>query len=208
MSERIETLRQVKTACFQCTKCKLCKGDQRVTRPHVFGRGNVNAKIIVVGQNPGYNETVQGKPFIGAAGKNFDRFLAEIGLTRQDIYITNTVKCYTPDNRGPESDEVQACKEILKKELEAIKPQVVVALGNYALDYFTGHGRMSKCHGQVEHSAEFDVDVFPMYHPSPLNMNKANIVKEAREDFAKLKQYLGGKHESTEHSTNCVHEGN
>lgn len=193
MSERVERLKQVKTACFQCTKCKLHKGDQRVSSPHVFGRGNVNAKIMVVGQNPGYNETVQKKPFIGAAGKNFDKFLGEIGLTRNDIYITNTVKCYTPDNRGPESDEVQACKDFLKYELETIKPQIVVVLGNYALEYFTGHGGMSKCHGRIEHSTEFDVDVFPMYHPSPLNMNKAEIVKLARQDFEKLKVYLGGK---------------
>lgn len=190
MSGKISKLVQIRTACFTCKKCDLHKGDSRVASPHVFGRGNVNARIMVVGQNPGYNETIQKKPFIGDAGKRFDKFLEEIGLTRRDVYITNTIKCYTPGNRGPESAEVEACKGFLRQELATIKPKIVVALGNYALQYFTGHAGMSRHHGKVERSEEFDVDVLPMYHPSPLNMNKPNIVALTRRDFRVLKDYL------------------
>lgn len=195
MSKKVNALKQIKTACFSCTKCPLHKGDDKVDSPHVFGRGNVNAQMMVVGQNPGYNETVKKKPFIGAAGKRFDKFLQEIELTRRDIYISNTVKCYTPNNRGPTSEEVGACKDFLKQELETVQPKIVVALGNYALQYFTGHTGMSRCHGQIEYSEEFSVDVFPLYHPSPLNMNKPEIVELTRKDFQKLKKYLEDNNE-------------
>jgi len=146
---------------------------------------------MVVGQNPGYYETVEKRPFIGKAGKNFDQFLSTVlGLERKYIYITNTVKCYTPNNRGPIDEEINACKTFLKQEFEVIKPKIVLALGNYAVQYFTGHGGMTRCHGQVEYSKEFGVQVFPMYHPSPLNMNKAQIWELTKRDFEKLKRIL------------------
>lgn len=191
MNPKIVQLRSLKAECLACKSCPLYRGDGRVASPHVFGRGNVKAKLMVVGQNPGYYETVEKKPFIGKAGKNFDAFLSEVlGLERKYIYITNTVKCYTPNNRGPTDEEVQTCKRFLKQELEIIKPRIILALGNYALQYFTGHGGMTRCHGKIEHSKEFDVDVFPMYHPSPLNMNKAEIRELTRKDFETLKQIL------------------
>ena len=190
MNVKIEKIIELRDECYSCTKCPLHKGDQRVKSPHVFGRGNINATIMVVGQNPGYNETVKKKPFIGPAGINFDRFLKEIGLERRQVYITNTVKCYTTGNRAPQPHEVSSCKSILKREVELIKPKVIVALGNYALRYFTGKMGMSQVHGQLIRSEEFDVDVFPMYHPSPMNMNKSKIVNLTKIDFSKLKEHL------------------
>ena len=187
---KIDQLKEVKAECFACTKCPLHKGDKKVSSPHVFGRGNVNAKVMVVGQNPGFNETVQKKPFIGAAGKNFDAFLAEIGMSRKDFYITNTVKCYSPGNRAPKSNEIAACKSILQREIEIVKPKLILVLGNYALQYFIKETGITSKHGMVIKSLEFDIPVFVMYHPSPMNMNKSAIKQEARADFERLKAHL------------------
>lgn len=191
MNPKIIALRTLKEECLNCEACRLCEGDSRVRHPHVFGWGNVKAKIMVAGQNPGYDETVQGRPFVGRAGKNFDEFLSTIlGIDRRHIYITNTVKCYTPGNRGPYPEEIALCKHFLKREIEIVRPLIVLALGNYALQYFTRHGGMSKCHGKLEYSEEFNVNVFPLYHPSPLNMNKAEIHQQTKDDFRALKQIL------------------
>jgi DNA polymerase len=193
MNEKIKRLAKLKQQCFSCKKCLIACGDARVSSPHVFGCGNVSARIVVVGQNPGYNETIIKKPFVGDAGKNFDQFLQSIlGIERKYIYITNTIKCYTPGNRPPTDQEIAACKDFLKQEIEIIQPQIVITLGNYALQYFTKHGGITKRHGEVERSEEFSVDIFPMYHPSPLNMNKPVTRAEAEEDFRKLKVILGG----------------
>jgi len=191
MNDKITRLVALKRQCFGCTKCPISRGDSRVCSPHVFGYGNINTRIVVVGQNPGYNETILKRPFVGDAGKNFDQFLERhLGFERKYIYITNTIKCYTPGNRPPTDIEVEACKDFLKQEIQIIQPRVIVALGNYALQYFTKHGGMTRFHGQIEHSEEFDVDVFPMYHPSPLNMNKVSVRQMAEEDFKRLKQTL------------------
>lgn len=191
MNAKIAALKALKQECLGCEACSLCEGDQRVQKPHVFGWGNIKAKIMVVGQNPGYDETIQGKPFVGVSGKRFDQFLADIlGIERKHVYITNTVKCYTPKNRGPHPEEMALCKHFLKREIGIIQPKIILALGNYALQYFCKHGGMSKCHGQLEHSEEFGVDVFPVYHPSPLNMNKVSVREQTEEDFRKLKRLL------------------
>lgn len=195
---KIAQLKVLKSKCLSCEACQLCEGDDRVSQPHVFGWGNVKAKIMVVGQNPGYDETVQGKPFVGISGKTFDSFLSEIlGISRKYVYITNTVKCYTPKNRGPYPEEMALCKHFLKKEIEIVKPKIVLALGNYALQYFTKHGGISKCHGKLEWSEEFGINVFPVYHPSPMNMNKPDIRRITEADFHKLKKMLEKMDEET-----------
>ncbi len=197
MSERIDLLKELKVECMSCTDCRLHKGDDRVTNPHVFGRGNVKAKIMVVGQNPGYNETVEGQPFIGAAGKNFDEFLSDIlGLERDHIYITNTVKCYSPKNRAPYWDETDACRHFLEKEIAIIQPKVVLALGNYALQYLTGTSGIGSCHGRMKWSEQYKVNVFPLYHPSPMNMNKKTIRQATENDFDTLRVFLREPEES------------
>ncbi len=191
MSEKIALLKELKAECMSCTTCRLHKGDSKVQKPHVFGSGNVRAKIMVVGQNPGFNETQKGKPFIGAAGKNFDKFLADIlELDRDHIYITNTVKCYSPKNRAPYWDETDACRHFLRREIEAIQPKVILALGNYAAQYFLKKTGMKDLHGKKVWSEEFNVYVVPLYHPSPMNMNKPVLKQATTDDFIKLKKML------------------
>lgn len=191
MSDKIGRYLQLRKLCSNCRKCSISIGDNRVSDPHVFGCGNGNARVMVVGQNPGYTETVQKKPFVGDAGKNFDSFLTTLlGISRQYVYITNTVKCYTPGNRPPTDEEIEACRDFLREEIAIIQPKIILVLGNYALHYFTKHGGISGCHGKIERSQEFNVDVFPMYHPSPLNMNKEHLKIQTEQDFLKLKTLL------------------
>lgn len=202
MNPKIAQLKVLKEECLSCEACQLCEGDNRVQKPHVFGWGNARAKIMVVGQNPGYDETVQGRPFVGVSGRTFDQMLADVlGIERKHVYITNTVKCYTPKNRGPHPEEMALCKHFLKREIDIIKPKIVLALGNYALQYFTKHGGISKCHGKLERSKEFGVDVFPVYHPSPMNMNKPILRQQTEDDFRTLKRILEKMDEETVSTT-------
>lgn len=198
---KIVQLKRLRSDCFSCQLCSI--GSTRVENrsivgkthdPHVFAYGNVNAKVFVVGQNPGYNEVLQKRPFVGDSGVFYDQRLLDIvGLTRQQIYVSNAIKCFTPKNRRPHQYELDNCRHFLKKELEIVQPLVVVALGNFALNYFTGHTGISQCHGEVEYSKEFDVFVFPMYHPSPMNTRKPELRKIMDQDFSKLAEYLRDK---------------
>lgn len=201
VNPKITSLKQLRSECFSCQLCAI--GATRVENrkitgkthdPHVFAYGNVNAKVFVIGQNPGYNEVLRKRPFVGDSGIFFDeRLINIVGLTRQQIYVTNALKCYTPNNRKPERSELDNCRAFLKKELKIIQPMVVVALGNFALDYMTGHTGISSCHGRVEYSKEFDVPVFPMYHPSPMNTNKPALKEKMEKDFTKLRAYISAQ---------------
>src|SRR5690606_16285087 len=108
-----------------CTRCRLHEGRTR----SVFSRGTPDAEIVFVGEGPGYHEDQQGKPFVGAAGQLLDKMIAAMGLSPDEVYICNAVKCRPPDNRKPEPDEMAACAPYLQQQLEIIQPKVIVALG-------------------------------------------------------------------------------
>jgi uracil-DNA glycosylase family 4 len=113
-----------------CTRCKLHKGRKTI----VFGEGNPNAALVFVGEGPGYEEDQQGRPFVGAAGQLLtDIIVKGMKLRREDVYICNIVKCRPPNNRNPEPDEIEACEPVLVKQLQAIKPKIIVGLGNVAV---------------------------------------------------------------------------
>ena len=113
-----------------CTRCKLHRGRKTI----VFGEGNPNAALVFVGEGPGYDEDLQGRPFVGAAGQLLtDIIVKGMRLRRQDVYICNIVKCRPPNNRNPEPDEIGACEPFLVKQLEAIKPKIIIGLGNVAV---------------------------------------------------------------------------
>lgn len=161
--------------------CKNCKNI-------VVGKGNLNAKILFVGEAPGRNEDVQGLPFVGAAGKNLDKLLAEVGLSLNDVYITNILKCRPPENRGPLPDEIKAHKPWLIKQINEIKPKVVCSFGNYATKFFLSGGDVDKMdeqpgitsiHGKVR-MIEFDglkIKLIPLFHPAAIIYNQKLIVE-------------------------------
>ncbi len=149
--------------------CQAC--DLHKTRKHlVFGYGNAQAKVMFVGEAPGREEDEQGIPFVGAAGKLLDKMLSAIGLTRDEIYIANVLKCRPPGNRNPLPDEVQKCEPYLKEQLKLIKPRLIVALGLYAgQSLLKRQETLSRMRGSV-HRYE-DIDVIVTYHPAALLRN-------------------------------------
>lgn len=147
----------------ECTRCKLHEGRDKI----VFGVGNPDADLMFVGEGPGAEEDRRGEPFVGRAGKKLDEMIAAIGLSREEVYIANIVKCRPPKNRDPERDEIAACTPFLRKQIQAIAPRVIVTLGGPAtktlLETKTG---ITRLRGQW---AEFaGIPVMPTFHPAYL----------------------------------------
>lgn len=188
MNKLIQLL-NLKKECENCRKCKI--GGVKIDGEdlsNVLSNMCLKAKIIVVGQNPGREEIKLRKPFIGMSGNFFDKAIKYVlGLDRSYFYITNTVKCFTPNNRPPTEEETKNCMHFLKREVGIIKPQTIITLGNPALRYFTGKQGITKLHGQFIRSENFDMDIFPLMHPSPLNMNSESNRKMFYEDLEKIK---------------------
>jgi uracil-DNA glycosylase family 4 len=154
------TLEQLDEAVHSCTLCSLHQG-----RTHaVPGEGPANADIMFIGEGPGFHEDRQGRPFVGAAGKFLEELLASIGLTREQVYIANVIKCRPPGNRDPLPNELSACAPYLERQVELIKPKVIVTLGRFSMyRYFPG-ASISKIHGQPKRVG--NVLVVPMFHPA------------------------------------------
>ena len=154
----------------------------------VFGKGNANAKILFVGEAPGRNEDEQGMPFVGAAGKNLDKLLNEVGLSLKDVYIANILKYRPLENRAPSVEEIKSHTPWLLKQIQVIKPRVVCSLGNYASKFFLANGDVDKMdempgitsiHGQVK---EMDflgmkIKLIPLFHPAAIIYNRKLIVE-------------------------------
>jgi len=125
---------ELENSIIDCEKCKLCKTRKNI----VFGVGNKNADIMLVGEGPGADEDAQGEPFVGKAGKLMDKAFDGLGIKREDLYIANIVKCRPPQNRNPESDEVVACIGYLQNQIALVKPKIIVLLGSVALKNILG----------------------------------------------------------------------
>ena len=182
-SERLATLHD---AVRVCTRCSLS-----ATRTQaVPGTGPCPAAIMIVGEAPGFNEDLKGVPFVGAAGKLLDTMLAHIGLRREDVYVTNVLKCRPPQNRDPMPNEVQACQPYLRLQIELVQPQAVLVLGRHALErLLPGHGPISRVHGEpVERDG---VTYFPLYHPAAALHNGA-LIGDLKRDFEGVRVHLAG----------------
>jgi uracil-DNA glycosylase len=168
-----------------CERCKLAKlGRSQV----VFGVGNPHASIMFVGEAPGFNEDQKGEPFVGAAGKLLNDLLASAGLSRDQIYIANVIKCRPPNNRDPEQDEVETCKPFLMQQIQLIRPKLVCTLGNWAtqtlLERKVG---ITKVKAQAFYMKDFVL--FPLLHPAAA-LHQGNLLPTLKEDFKKLKEFL------------------
>lgn len=152
-----------------CTRCKLCKGRTNI----VFGVGNPRAKLMFVGEGPGRDEDLQAEPFVGEAGKLLNRMIIAMGLKRSEVYIANIVKCRPPRNRDPEPDEVEACEPFLRRQIAAIKPDVLVALGRYAAQtVLRDSTAISRMRGKWR---EYEgIALMPTFHPAYLLRNPAD----------------------------------
>ena len=175
MNQELETIKQ---NVIKCTKCNLCK-----TRTNaVPGKGNFQSDVIFVGEAPGRNEDKNGEPFIGVAGKKLSIALNEAGISRDEVYITNIVKCRPPNNRVPNTNERDTCKEYLKQEISIIKPKLICILGNTAFNSILGGSEITKFRGKVvrKNNLLYFLTIHPaatIYNQKLIDVLKNDIVK-------------------------------
>ena len=155
-----QVLEEIGVEVRQCTACRLC--EKRTNA--VPGEGALKSGIMFIGEGPGFNEDQQGRPFVGQAGKLLEEMLAAVGLHREQVFITNVVKCRPPGNRDPQPDEIAACNGYLDRQLAAINPRIVVTLGRYSLARFFPGAKISAVHGEPKFA---DGRAYvPFYHPA------------------------------------------
>jgi DNA polymerase len=154
----------------------------------VFGMGNADADLMFVGEAPGFNEDQQGKPFVGRAGKLLDELLEGIGLTRDDVFIANVLKCRPPNNRDPQPEEIEECTPYLMRQVELIEPRVISTLGNFATKLITqSQVGITRCCGRPQDRtvAGLPVTIYPLFHPAAALRTPA-VLEQLREDFSRI----------------------
>jgi DNA polymerase len=170
----------------ECRRCKLCQG-----RTHlVFGEGSPRARLVFVGEGPGREEDLAGRPFVGEAGRLLSKIIENgMGLKREEVYICNVVKCRPPRNREPEADEIDACLPFLKQQLRIISPEVICTLGRVPAQALLGRGfRVTQQRGRWY--SFLDIPVMPTYHPAYLLRNPA-AKREVWEDAQEIMRTMG-----------------
>lgn len=181
--ESTQLLNDVRNKVYVCEECKL-----HTTRKNaVPGEGPASAKIMFIGEAPGFHENEQGKPFVGQAGKFLNELLAAANLNRENVFITNVVKCRPPANRDPEVDELTACKGFLDEQINIINPAVIVTLGRFSMGNYFVNGKISRIHGQPELINQRLI--VPMYHPAAA-LHQPNLKGVLIEDFKKLPGFI------------------
>lgn len=187
-AEKLDALRE------QIAVCTRCELHRAATNP-VPGEGNPQARILLIGEAPGFHEDSHGKPFVGNSGKFLTELLGKAGLSREDVFITNVVKHRPPGNRDPLPDEMAACAHYLEQQIEIIDPDVIVTLGRFSLaKYFPGQ-RISKIHGQPkEVGGRY---IVPMYHPAAA-LHNGSLRPEIEADFLKLPRLLAERDKARE----------
>jgi DNA polymerase len=180
---RDEILKKIAQETAVCTKCELHYSRKK----SVPGSGPVEAEIMFIGEGPGFHENEQGLPFVGAAGNFLDELLQNVGLNRNQVYITNVVKCRPPSNRDPQLEELTACDSYLERQIHTINPKVIVTLGRFSMQKFLPHAKISQAHGQaIKVKGRL---VVPFYHPAAaLHQPSLRPIVEA--DFARLPEWI------------------
>lgn len=167
-----DSLKKIEKEVSACKACRLYLGRHKA----VPGEGNEKAKVFFIGEGPGKNEDLEGRPFVGAAGKFLEEMLESISFKRKDVFIGNVVKCRPPMNRDPKNDEIRTCERYLYRQLNIIKPRLIVTLGRFSLSVFIPNESISKVHGKLK-SVKFknarhplfplgEMYVLPLYHPA------------------------------------------
>ncbi len=180
-----QTLETIRNDLGNCRRCKLSESRNSI----VFGKGNSEARLIFVGEGPGYEEDRQGLPFVGAAGQLLTKIIQAIKLTRDEVYICNIIKCRPPENRNPKPEEIKACLPFLERQISVIKPDFICALGTFAAQTLLATNKpISKLRGHL-HDYE-GIKVLPTYHPAYLLRNP-DKKRDVWEDMQKLMKVLG-----------------
>jgi uracil-DNA glycosylase len=184
---RAETLPAIREDLGDCTRCKLhALGRHQI----VFGVGSPSADLMFIGEAPGHDEDIQGVPFVGRAGQLLTKIIEAIGLTRDDVYIANVIKCRPPENRNPEPDEVATCEPFLFRQVQVIRPKVIVALGTFAAQaLLRTKDPISRLRGQIFKYG--DAQLIPTFHPAFL-LRSPERKRDVWEDMKKVRGLLKG----------------
>lgn len=182
------SFQQLKQQYANCQRCpELFKSRTQV----VFGSGNEKAEILLIGEAPGFNEDQKGIPFCGQSGKILDELLKSISLSREDIFITNTLLCRPPGNRNPNKEEVENCRERLDQLIRLMKPKVIVTIGNFATERIIGRTGINSLRGKV---LDYQgIKVIPTIHPASYLYSGRNpeMLEKMKNDFRKIKEVVG-----------------
>lgn len=171
----------------QIRTCELCRLHQSRTNA-VPGEGRPDADIMFIGEGPGFHEDQQGRPFVGAAGKFLEELLGGLGLGREDVYITNLVKCRPPGNRDPQDDELSTCTSTyLEKQIELIDPKVIVTLGRFSMARYFPNAKISQIHGNPRRVG--GRLIVPMYHPAAA-LHQPSLRQTVQDDFSRLPEWI------------------
>jgi uracil-DNA glycosylase family 4 len=172
-----------------CTRCALAQGRTQV----VFGSGSPTADLMFVGEAPGFHEDKQGVPFVGAAGKLLSKLLEGIGITREDVFVANVLKCRPPGNRDPQPEEIEACEPHLWRQIELIQPKLIATLGNFATKLLSGRPNgITQVHGRPQDVTlgGNSVTLYPIFHPAAA-LYTPRMLQVLEEDFARIPELLG-----------------
>jgi DNA polymerase len=178
-----DTLTQIASEVVVCTRCAL----HTTRNKAVPGEGPANAEILLIGEGPGFNENEQGRPFVGAAGNFLNELLGQAGLKREDVWITNVVKCRPPGNRDPLPDELGACNEYLDRQIATLNPKIIITLGRFSMGKYMPGVKITQVHGQMKRYG--DRFVIAMFHPAAA-LHQAALKPAILADFAKLPKLL------------------
>jgi DNA polymerase len=192
LPSQVLTLKDVQNELGECKRCKL----HRTRRTIVFGEGNEKATLMFIGEGPGFDEDVQGRPFVGRAGQLLTKIIQSINLPREKVYIANIIKCRPPQNRNPEPDEIQSCSPFLMKQIIAIRPKIICALGTFSAQTLLKTDiKISALRGKF-----YDLEgikVIPTYHPAFLLRNPERK-REVWEDMKKIAEWLNNNDKTKE----------
>jgi uracil-DNA glycosylase len=185
-SSRIQTLEDLRSYIGDCTRCKLCRGRENL----VFGEGSPKARLVFVGEGPGREEDIAGRPFVGEAGKLLTKMIENgMGMKREEVYICNIVKCRPPNNRDPEKEEIETCLPFLKEQLRIIHPEGICTLGRIAAQGLLGRGfNITRERGQW--MSYMDIPLMPTFHPAYLLRYPAGK-RQTWEDLKEIMRHLG-----------------
>jgi len=186
MTKSKDALKKIADQVEACRACSLWRCPKAVA-----GEGPVDARVIFIGEAPGYHESVQGRPFVGAAGRLLDQLLESINLKRADVFIGNMIKHRPPNNRDPLPQEVEACRPFLDQQIKVIKPEVIVTLGRFSLGKFLPGQYISQVHGQARRISCLGLKLvlFPLYHPAA-GLRNGQILSSLKADFINLGRFL------------------
>lgn len=184
--QKLATLQALRDEIGDCQRCKLSKGRKNI----VFGEGSVDAEIMFIGEGPGEDEDLQGRPFVGKAGQLLTKLIEKMGFKRENVYIGNIVKCRPPGNRDPEEDEISACSPFIKKQADIISPKVIISLGRVSTQTLVGVkipiGKLRGKFYQFE-----NIQLMPTFHPSYLLRNPKDkwlVWEDAQKVLEKIKE--------------------